>query len=190
MIDESELLNFIRREIKKQVNVVLAGLSGQNTSTTEDIASQYPGAPLVQARPVMHPYGIVSRAPANTIQVVARVGDHPGNRMVLGHRDAKRPEVQAGEVQLYNQFGQAIYLKNGEIHIGKATSTNPVPVGNEILDFLKQFVAAYKAHAHTGNLGFKTPLNPDDVQAAQELDDNFLENKKILSDYIFVDKEL
>lgn len=187
---DGETLRMIREEVRKQVNIILGGQAGNNSQISEDINNLYPGCPTIPLRPVMHPYGLVSRAPTGTIQVTARQGEHTGNRLILGHRDGQRPEVQQGEVQLYNQFGQAIYLKNGEVHIGKAASTNPVPVGNEILDFLKQFVAAYKKHKHVGNLGFSTPLDPGDVEAAQELDDNFLENKKILSDYIFVDKEL
>lgn len=184
---DGELLSFLRKEIKKQVNIVLAGLSGQNTSVSEDINSQYPGSPVVPARPVMHPYGLVSRSPTGTVQVVARVGDHPGNRMVLGHRDAARPTIAQGETQLYNQFGQAIYLKNGEVHIGTAANTNPAPTGNELLAMLLEFVADYKAHQHIGNLGVATPLSPDDVTAADQLKANHLDNKLIVSKYVFVD---
>jgi phage gp45-like len=187
MIDPA-LLTAIRREIAKQVNIVLSGLSGSNDSLTEDINAIYPGAPTFQGRPIMHPYGLVSRSPTGTLQVTARVGDHPGARMVLGHRDADRPSVNQGEVQLYNQFGQAIYLKDGEIHIGKPTSSDPVPLGTELSAFLTSFITLFENHSHTGNLGFPTPLDPGDMASAANLKANNLDNKAILSDYIFVEK--
>lgn len=189
MMTESEILNFIRKEIAKQVNIVIAGLAGNNDQFSEDIASQYPGAPTVSGRPVMHPYGLVSRAPSGTIQTVARVGTHPGNRMVLGHRDAKRPALNSGEVQLYNAFGQAIYLKNGEVHIGIAGAADPVILGNETNQFLTAFLNLFINHTHIGNLGYSTPLNPDDMSTGEDLLNNTLSPKKLLSSYIFTDSK-
>lgn len=183
---DGEMTRFIREEIKKQVNIIISGLSGNNDQFSEDL-TPYPGAPSMPLRPVMHPYGLVSRAPSQTLQVVARAGDHPANRMVLGHRDANRPKLNQGEVQLYNQFGQAIYLKSGEVHIGIAGTDNPVPTGNELLAMLLEFVADYKVHQHIGNLGAPTPLMEADVVAADELKANHLDNKKIVSKYVFVD---
>lgn len=185
-----EELRFIQQEIRKQVNIILSGQAGQNDQFSEDIQNLYPGTPTLSGRPVMHPYGLVSRAPAGTIQVTARQGENPGNRLILGHRDANRPTVAQGETQLYNQFGQSIYLKEGEIHIGKPASSDPVPLGTELIAFLQSFIAAYKTHTHVGNLAVPTPLTASDAEAAQELDDNNLANKKIVSDYIFVEKSL
>lgn len=186
---DGETIAFLRSEIKKQVNVILAGMTGTNTQFVEDILSQYPGSPTIQQRPVMHPYGFVSRAPTNTIQVVARVGDHPGARMVLGHRDALRPTINQGECLLYNQYGQAIYLQNGQINIGTMKAADPIPLGNELVSFLTNFLEAYIAHTHVGNLGAPTPLSSGDVETAENLIDNNLSNDAIVSDYIFVDSK-
>ena len=115
----------LRREIANQVMQVL--LSGNTAATqvddvpgTESIDNSPPGMPTIKGRPLAHPYGMVSRAPKGTAQVVARQGSHPGNRIVLLHRDKDRPSLGAdGEVMLYDAFGNQIHLKDGEILIGK-----------------------------------------------------------------------
>ena len=136
----SEVRRLIIEEIRKHTNIILSGQAGANTQFVETIDNLFPGMPGNVNRPVMHPYGISSRAPLGTISVTARNGDHPGNRLVLGHRDANRPVVQSGEVQLYNQFGQAIYLKNGSVHVGTAAADNPAVLGNEIKAMLQQLI--------------------------------------------------
>ena len=185
---DSSALKFIREEIQRQINVILSGSSGANDQFSEDISEMFPGMPTINQRPVMHPYGLSSRAPSDTLQVVARQGEHFGNRIVLGHRDSKRPPLNQGEVILYNQFGQQIYLESGKIHIGKKSTSNPAPVGNELLAMLTEFINDYKKHTHIGNLGAATPLTADDVTAAEQLLANHITNKKIVSDYIFVEK--
>src|SRR6516165_6047056 len=98
---DAELLRVIRKEVARQVNIILAGNSSNASNISEDVNNLYPGMPQIPQRPVMHPYGLVSASPDGTTQVTARVGDHPGNRMILGHRDPARPSVNKGEVQLY-----------------------------------------------------------------------------------------
>ncbi len=186
MID-GETVAFIRQEIKRQVNIVIAGLSGNNNSIAEDINSQYPGSPTVPLRPVMHPYGLVSRAPSQTVQVVARVGDHPGNRMVLGHRDAARPSLNQGETILYNQFGQQIYLENGKIHIGTKATSDPAVLGNELKAYILAELGWLKTHTHiTSAPGAPTSV-PVQVSDLDEIQANNIDNEKILSKLVFID---
>ncbi len=97
-------------------------LSGQTAETeidgkvgTESIDSLYPGMPTIGPRPVAHPYGLVSRAPAGTVQVTARQGEHPANRLVLLHRDANRPSVADGDVWLYDNHGNQVKLISGKV---------------------------------------------------------------------------
>lgn len=148
MMDTS-IRDFIKAEISKQVNVILSGQSGNNTQFAEDLSNLFPGMPTLPQRPVMHPYGLVSRAPAGTFQVTGRMGDHSGNRVILGHRDSNRPNVNQGEVQLYNQFGQAIYLANGAVCIGSATASDPAVLGNELVTYLNNLLTALKAQTYT-----------------------------------------
>lgn len=185
---EAELLREIRNEIKKQVQIILSGQAGNNDQFSETINNLLPGMDGIPARPVMHPYGISSRAPEGTIQVTARQGEHPGNRLILGHRDAGRPQLNQGEVILYNQFGQQIYLEKGKVHVGTRTTTNPAPVGNELLAMLTEFINDYKAHQHIGNLGAPTPLMAPDVTKAEDLLANHITNKKIVSKSVFVNE--
>lgn len=184
----SEVRRFLHQEIKKQLNVILSGAAGNNTISTETIDDLFPGMPGILDRPVMHPYGLVSRAPMGTISVTGRQGDHPGNRIVLGHRDVNRPQVQEGEVQLYNEFGQAIYLENGQIRIGTKAAANPAVLGNELKTLLVDLIGLIKTHTHTGNLG--APTGPT-LEAAQfaSLQAQNLDNDLILSQLISLAKE-
>jgi len=85
----ANLVGFVRKEIERQLNVILSGQAGANTSTeNETIDNLYPGMPSIESRPVMHPYGFVSRAPRKTISVTGKQGAGPQNRMTLGHRDS------------------------------------------------------------------------------------------------------
>ena len=186
---DSETLRFISQEIALQLNVILPGSTGTTTVDTETIEAMFPGMPGITSRPVMHPFGISSRAPKGTISVVGRVGEHFGNRMVLGHRDKGRPAVQEGEVQLYNQFGQAIYLENGAVHVGKPSTSNPAVVGNETKALFQALIQWILTHTHiTGAPGSPTSVT---MQAAdlQTILDNNVTNDKILSQLVFVEKE-
>ncbi len=121
-MNESEILTLVRREIAKQLNIVLTGKTANATSdcAQEDIGEMYPGMPTIQTRPVMHPYGFASRAPDNTISVVAMQGAQKQNRVVLGHRAGDRPKLDnAGDVVLYDATGKhTVKLsKNGGVEI-------------------------------------------------------------------------
>jgi phage gp45-like len=177
-----EEIKWVRDEIKKQVNIILAGLAGVNTNSTEDINSQYPGSPVVPARPVMHPYGFVSRSSTGTMQVVARVGDHPGNRMVLGHRDANRPsDVQPGEAYLYSSGGYQIRVKNNQIQLGKNGTWETAVLGDTLQTILVSFLNIYLEHTHEGNLGFPTGV-PSNESDAQDLLTNKVQKGTFLAD--------
>jgi phage gp45-like len=120
MID-SEITAFIRREIRRELNIILSGSVKANTSQTEDIDAMFPGMAAITKRPVMHPYGLVSRAPTGTISVVGQQGDHTGNRIVLGHRDKDREELDnEGEVTLYDANGHSIQMKESSMAINSA----------------------------------------------------------------------
>jgi phage gp45-like len=110
----------VKREIQLQIQLIW---SGQTAATqiddivgTESIDNSPPGMPTIEARPVAHPYGMQSRAPKGTFQVVAQQGAAPTNRIVLLHRDKDRPKLNAeGEVMLYDKFGNQIWMQDGKI---------------------------------------------------------------------------
>lgn len=180
MID-AEIVRYIRSEVAKQVNVLLHGQAGGNTHEAEDIDQMYPGQATQPSRPVMHPYGIVSRAPRGIIQITGRIGDHPGNRMVMGHRDKDRPDdFDEGEIVVYSIGKYQIRVLKDKIQIGKAGVYEVLPVGETLRDFLKEFIQLYVAHTHIGNLGFNTTI-PQNATQATLLKTNNLDNDKILS---------
>ena len=184
---DPKIIKLIRDEIKKQVSIVLSGSCGGNTIATETIDDLYPGYPPMLDRPLMHPYGLVSRAPRKTLSVTARHGEHPANRVVLGHRDRNRPNVESGEVQLYNQYGQAIYLKNGTVHIGTASASNPAVVGNELKAMLESLLDAIASHTHIGNLGIPT-APPIEAGTFTGIKSGQVSNDTILSQKVFLIK--
>lgn len=157
MID-SEILRAIRQEIKKHVNVILPGEAGTNTVESEDIQNLYPSMPQIPQRPVMHPYGVVSRAPKGTIQVTGRVGDHPGARVVMGHRDNKRPTLESGETILYDQFGHIVYLSKTKMQFGSKASDEPMVLGNVNLEFMGKLLDAFLNAPQIGFDVFSLPV--------------------------------
>lgn len=164
--------------------VILPGVSGENTQDSETISQMYPGMKDQPARPVMHPYGFVSRAPSGTIQVTGRNGDHPSNRMVLGHRDKDRPaDLASGESATYSVGKYQVRTRNAVLEIGKDGVFEPMVMGDTLRDFLIAFIDLYLQHVHvTTAPGYYTSI-PDgpNVLQTEELKANNLGNDKILA---------
>jgi hypothetical protein len=191
MID-SEIITYIRNEIKTYVNLVLLGQAGNTTKDSEDIVNMYGGHPTMTKRPVMHPYGFVSRAPAETLSVTCRAGDHPVSRIVLGHRDADRPEVSnPGEVIIYNAYGRQIRLNALSTQIGSDSADEPLALGNKLNTFLDQLLTKLKTFTvictAPGNASIPNPAVVADLTAFQ-LANTQNPLKPLLSDTNFTEK--
>jgi phage gp45-like len=129
----AEDLALIRAEIRKQVNVVLGGRAANATGKTEDVQELFAAMPAMEKRPIAHPFGFVSRAKKDTPSLVVRRGEHPNNRVVIGHFDDNRPSLdKEGEVMLYNAFGQELRLKDGKIVVGKTSPKKAARKGDEV----------------------------------------------------------
>lgn len=156
-MNELEIRSLISKEIRKQVNVFLFGTAAGATEQSETINELAPGMSGIGVRPVMHPYGFCSKAPDGTISVVARAGDHPGNRMVVGHRAADRPtDLNSGEAVLYDAFGEAIYVRKKKIQVGTKNSENPMVLGDVLVDMLTTLLNDILNAAQIG----QTPFGP------------------------------
>lgn len=167
MIDP-DVRKFLRDEIRKHLNIILTGQSGANTEEIESINNMFPGMPEIENRPVSHPYGYASRAKKGTTQVNARMGEHVGNRIVIGHRDGGRPkDLAEGESVIYSSGGLKVYMRNGKIQIGSSTSADPIVLYNELKTLMESILTHIMAHTHIGNMGFETsqPLNNTDFTA-------------------------
>lgn len=149
---DGDILRFIRQEIARQVNVILSGRSMNGTEQTEDIEEMFPKMPTITERPVMHPYGISSAAPDGIISVVARQGEHFGNRIVLGHRDKDRPACEKGELVLYDASGGKIQFRQAGMEFTK----------NEV-DLLEQLIKLVNTifNARTNTIFGPQPLIPN-----------------------------
>lgn len=176
MVD-SETLRFIRQEIEKQLSIILCAETGQNTSQIETIQNLFPGMPGVTDRPVMHPYGYVSRAPQGIINVVARMGSHPGNRIVLGHRDKDRPsDIEEGESAIYSFGGYTVRMLNDRAVIGKEGETETLVVGETLKELLSALLDAIAGHSHPS-----PGAGPTNTVTFINLKNNYVENDKILA---------
>jgi phage gp45-like len=188
---DNDVVRFIREEIRKQVNVILMAKAGETTFESEDLQDLFAGMPTITKRPVMQPFGVASRAPTGTRSVIGRVGEHFGARMVLGHQDQAKPDYHSvGETVLYNQFGQAIYLKSGSVHIGKPTTSNPAVVGNETKALFQALIQWILTHTHiTTAPGSQTTPTFQASDLTSILNNN-VENDKILSQLVFLEKDV
>lgn len=178
---DAEMMRFVREEIKKQVHIIFTGTAQSAATHTETINDYLPGAPSVTDRPIMHPFGYMSKAPDGTLSVVARQGDHPANMVVLGHRDKGKPtDIDAGESVVYSLGGFKIKFFNDKVQVAKGSDYETIVCGETLIEFLKSFIKHIMEHQHLGNLGFQTsvPLNNPDFESDQA---NFLDNEKILA---------
>ena len=179
MID-AELKRYIDLSIRQQLQIITSGAAGASTPTTEDINSLMPGMPTLTNRPIMHPYGFVSRAKKGTISVTAQQGDHPGNKLTLGHRDGNAPSVDEGESAQYSFGGYRVVCKNGEIFVGKGEDLEHMVVGETLKTFLLMLLDLLIAHQHYGNLGYPTSV-PITAQDFTDLKADYIANDKILA---------
>lgn len=194
-MEQSDIIKTIRQEVAKALNVILAGVAGPNAIDSETIQNLFPGMPDIPTRPVMHPYGHVSRAANGTASIVAKMGDHVGNRIVIGHRDKARPSVDEGETMLYNSSGEQIYIKHGDIiftgpkiHIGSSAAAEPFVLGLVFQSFANQLLQLIEEHTHvTSAPGSATspPINQTDFENLRQ---DPISNSAILSDKIFGEK--
>lgn len=192
---DAEAVRFVRQEIERQLNVILTGSAGATDQFKETISNQFPGMPDIPGRPVMHPYGLVSRAPQGTLSVTGRMGEHVGNRMVLGHRDKNRPSLAEGEVMLYNEFGQQMYVKNGnvilnakKVSLGSAAAAEPFVLGNVFQAMMETVLEAIATHTHASNVPSAPTSPPLNAAVFEAQKASPVADKVILSDEIFGEK--
>lgn len=159
MIDSS-LVSFVREEVKRQVQILMSGTSGENTHETESIEQMVPGMPTISKRPIMHPYGFVSRAPRGTVQVVGRMGDHATNRFVMAHRDKDRPsDIEEGESVQYSVGKYQVRVMKDRIQIGKDGEYESIVLGDKLTSLLGDLITELGNHTHTCSVpgGLSTP---------------------------------
>ncbi len=138
---DPQLRREIRDEIRQSLSVLIPALTSATTNQTETIDQLYPNMPKIQNRPIMHPYGLVSRAPEGTNSIAARIGEHVSNRIIIGHMDNARKDISLneGEVILYNEHGQQLRLEQDKINLGKSAN-EPAVLGNVLVKLLGEIL--------------------------------------------------
>lgn len=180
-MDKSELRRMVKEEIRQQLNIILNAEAGENTTQTETINKLFPGQTGINARPVVHPFGFVSRAVQGIISVTVRVGDHIGNRMTIGHRDKDRPsDIDEGESVVYSMGKYQVRVLNKALQVGKDGVYETVVVGETLRDFLINFIQLYALHQHLDAIGYLTEI-PTNAEQAIDLQTENLDNDKILA---------
>lgn len=180
-MERHEVLSLIRQELRVALQIIASGQTANSTQTTEDIAELFPGMPTVTSRPIMRPWGLVSRAPKGTISVTGQQGNHPGNKLTLGHRDANPPAVEVGETAIYNVAGYIVKLSGTSVQIIKSGTTKTMVVGEDLKELLGMLLDAIVAHTHTSAAPGSPTGPPLNASAFTQLKTNYVENDKILA---------
>lgn len=176
MIDP-KLVSYIRREISRQMTVILQGVAGENTNAKETIENLYPGSDSLLDRPKMQPYGFASVARRGTLSVVGKQGENPGNRIVLGHRDAEAPtDLDDGTAKMYSADGFQVYAATDGVYVGNGSADEPLALGTASNDLFGQMLELLAAHVH-GPPG--TP--PTNSAQFTQLKTQIVDTNKILS---------
>ena len=184
----------IRDEVKRLMDVLLPAKAGVTTAQSEDIKELFPQMPTIQTRPVMHPYGLSSRAPTDTRSIIGRVGEHTTARIILGHLDDERANMtmNEGEVVLYNQYGQQIRLEENKINLGESADEAAV-LGDTLVEMLGKVLDILIA----GNFlivtgpGSPTAPNPTEVLKLTQYKSQYLTTAatNILSQETFLERQ-
>ena len=163
-----EMMLAVRREVRNHLNIILNCTLGASTNEDQEIVEPVPGGPRMPKRPVVHPYGFVSRAPEGKIGVTGRVGEHPGAQVILGVRDSGRAAIalDEGEAALYNEFGQIIRLKKDLIELGDGAA-DPAVLGTELKELLVIIVDMLIGGLHTLTTSPGNPTAPNPAKALE-----------------------
>ena len=121
---------------------------GEADIENETINQLYSGMGQTQPRPVMHPFGMASKAPVDTLNVAVKSGHHVGNRMVIGHRDKLRPkDVKDGEISIYSSDGKTVLrridVSSDKITVGSKEADEPLVLGNVQKEFQEDWIKAW-----------------------------------------------
>jgi len=165
--------------------------------TTEDQAylSHNTGEQVAEKRPVVHPYGFVSIAPAGINCVIQQIGDNPGARAIIGFRDAARKTkiyLSDGDSEMYSSDGESVICSRDKVQLGSFLADNPIVLGTELLDLLGQIIDLLKAGntALTTSPGNPTAPNPAITPVLDYIKTKYIEMSatNIVSQHVFSER--
>lgn len=185
---ESEILKLVKKAVREELAPILMASIVKNQDQSRLDVQRFSVEGPIRGLRNIQPFGVASRAPAGTDCVVVPVNSDVTHLNVLGQFDKSKPSMEDGETILYNAQGQMIYLEDGKIHIGKKTTNNPAPVGNELKSFALDLISWMLTHTHVITLPGLDSLPPTQDADLTAIQADNLDNDAILSQYIFVEK--
>lgn len=200
-MNESEIRSLIRNEVKNMKAEIMMGFIVSNQDAQRSSVKRMSLEGEIKNIRNIQNYGISSRAPANTEALIIPVNGDPTHLNMAGHFDKNKPSVDDGELKAYDNFGNIIHLKDGEIKmitdklavlssmikLGSESSENPLVLGDLLMELLSDLIQLIAVHSHYGNLGFPTsaPINAGDFQSLKASPVN---DGTLISDKSFTEK--
>jgi hypothetical protein len=176
-----EVLTIVRHEIQRASNLILYARTTSSGTDVDNIDNLFAGMTEIVDVPKVEPYGFHSSAQKGTAAITARVGNDIANRIILGHRDAFRPVINPGETILYNQYGQQVYLSNGQVQIGRPNASSPVLLGDLVQMLFSNLLTELSTHTHLSAAPGSPTTPPVDAAAFLALKSSPVSDGAILS---------
>lgn len=184
---EQEIVRLVRKTIMMELAPILMGSVVSNETQSRNTVQRVASEGTISNVRVVQPYGFSSRAPAGTTTTIVPVQHDPTNLMTIGNFDEQRTVTEDGEVALYNQFGQIIYLSDGKIQVGSKAADENLVLGKVFKQWAHDLLTQLSLETHIGNLGYLTSVPQNSVQY-DALKASPIDDELILSDVSFTEK--
>jgi len=139
---------------------------------------------------IAFPYGFVSGPTSGVKAFFLNLFGSSDSPVIVAQTDLDRPSVQQGEVMLYNEFGQKIYLKNGKILLGSTAAASPAVLGDVFTTQQLALLDLLLNHKHVCSApgAFTAALDPTTISGISNMKASPLNDGSIVSSEIFVEK--
>lgn len=186
MMNDSEIRSIIRQEIKQALTPVLMGFITSNEDVKRIMAKRMSNEGPMNVRSIQ-PFGLSSKAPPETQTLLVPIAGDPTNMNAVGNYDTNKPDVEDGEVSIYDNFGHEVYLSQDKMQFGSKDSANPMMLGDLVQECLSNMLQLIIEHNHMGNLGYPTGAPSNAIQF-QQLKLNTVDSGDLVSDKCFTEK--
>ena len=181
---DSETQRYIRQEVQRHLNILIMASSDEATKNGAKVRDMYGSTPQTPEFPAMMPWGFAHRPPTGLQTVLGRIGEHPGARIILGHRDIDKPDLEEGEVILYNEngeqirlekekvvmqtkSGEAVRIEDGKVKLGGSTADQAVVLGTVLAELLGSLMDTLVTGDFLLCTSPGSPTAPNPAKAAQ-----------------------
>jgi hypothetical protein len=191
-----------RKEIRNYINMLLInGISDDGTTEDQAFNSQQTAGDTQKKRPVVHPFGFVSRAPSGKNCVLGQFGENIGARVVLGFRDANRAKkdyLEVGECEIYSEpatpfeNSEKVVLKKDKVLLGSENAENPLVLGDILMNLFTELFDLFgqMGQGLTTSPGNPTAPNPTFVAKIEVMRQKYiaLAATNIVSQHVYTER--